>query len=133
MDKKERNTKVMQIYVDQTGKNIDQTVKIIEKIPELVKAFNGKDLRRSCMGILQSLQVWETLKKPIKTPKEKEITKKELANILCKNLDINLPSIPSLLNMKKIDIANLIEGLTSIIEVEDFDDVQQYIEKQEAN
>jgi len=130
MDKKERNAKVKQIYVDQTNKNIDQTVKIIEKIPELAKAFAGKSIKRSCMGILQSMDVWELLEKKPKTPKEKEITKKELAGILCKNLELSLPDLPSLLNMRKVDLALLIEGLTSIVEVEGMDEVQAYLDKQ---
>ena len=46
MDKKERNSKVVQIYTD-NNYDIDATVKIIEKVPELAASFAGKSIRKS--------------------------------------------------------------------------------------
>lgn len=132
MEKKERNEKVLRIYVDQANYNIEETVKIIEKIPELAGSFTGKDIRRSCMGILQSMQVWKKLEKPATVKSEKDITKKQLANILCKALEIELVGVPTLLNLKKVEIAFLIDALTTFIKVDGFDDVQEFLDKQEV-
>lgn len=128
MEKKERNAKVKKIYIDDANYNIDETVKIIEKIPELAKEFNGKSIRRSCMGILQSLQVWRKMEK-VEKPKEQELTKKELALIFCEALEINLASIPTFLNLKKVDICLLIEAMTAYVEIEQIDEVKSIIEK----
>ena len=110
MDKKERNGRVVKIYTD-NGKDIDRTVSIIETIPELAKAFNGKNIRRSTMGILQVAKVWEKLPEKPKAPKDNGPTKKELATEFCRKLEIDLADVPTLLNMKKAEIKILIDAI----------------------
>ena len=137
MDKKDRNSRVVQIYTD-NGKNIDETVKIIEKIPELAKTFAGKNMRRSCIGILGTVPgLWVKLEKPVKKVKD-EPTKKELATIFAGLIDSEISEFPTLLNMKKVEIARLISAVNSVISEsmilnkEVLATVEKYIDKVES-
>ncbi len=108
-EKKDRNTKVVKIYVD-NNHDIDATVKIIESIPELAKTFVNKDMRRSAMGIIQSAGKWKKLEKPAPKKKDEGPTKKELAGIFCNCFDLEVSDVPTLLNMRKVELAILIDA-----------------------
>ena len=107
IDKKERNSRVIKLYTD-NGKNIDEVVKIIATIPELAATFHGKNVRKSCIGILNTVAgLWQKLEKPA-TQKKDEPTKKEMLAVFCELLGIELSDFPTLLNLRKIEIARLI-------------------------
>lgn len=132
MEKKDRNKKVLEIYVDQTNYDIVETVKIIEKLPELASQFTGKDIRKSCMGILQSMQVWRKLDRPANVKGKNDLTKKNLVGIFCKALEIEVADVPTLLNLKKVEVARLIIAMSFYNpEIEQISEVQSFINKQE--
>ena len=119
MDKKERNKKVIEIYTN-NNYDIDATVKIIEKIPELAAGFSGKSIRKSCIGILNTVTgLWRKLEKKPAKPKKDEPTKKELANIFCGLIDLPVSDIPTILNMRKKEIALLVQAMDDMGDIEE--------------
>ena len=135
-EKQVRNSKVVKLYVD-NNYDIDTTTKIVESIPELAKTFTGKSIRRSCMGILQSMGQWKKLEKPVTAKAEQDITKKELLEVFCRLTDTAASDYPTMLNLRKIELANLIMHVNDIVQDnytlddEDFKAVSEFIEKKE--
>ena len=118
MEKKERNSRIAKLYVD-NGYDIDRTLVIIETIPELMQAFNGKNLRKSVIGVLNYMQVWKKLPPKEKIVKDNGPTKKELATDFCSLINIGLADVPTLLNMRKSEISKMISAIQNVPEIEE--------------
>ena len=113
MEKKERNSRIAKLYVD-NGYDIDRTLAIIETIPELMQTFVNKNLRKSVIGVLNYMQVWKKLPPKEKIVKDTGPTKKELATDFCDLLGIKAADVPTLLNMRKSEISRLIDAIDDL-------------------
>ncbi len=107
MDNKERNRRIIKLYTD-NNKDIDTVVKIVESIPELKTSFGKKDIRKSCIGILNTVKgLWVKLEKKKAEPKDKTITKKEIVVLLLKALELEVKDFKTIQNMNKGELANI--------------------------